>query len=259
MVRPSYHLTILPSYKKGVLEVVNFQPVTKNSLVDSIVKQIKELIVNGDIEIGERLPGERELAERFKVGRSSIREAMKALSQQGLVQRAKVGTIVSSDFSSAIGDILTTQLLVHNATHHEITQTRIVLEKEFVSLAIDNILIEELKNLQKAVNAMKKASKEKNTKDFVTADMSFHRQIALASKNSVMIFLYDAITDLIHKVQNDICFDQTVFDSSCKFHQEIYDCIEKKDKRAAQQKMTDHLENARERLLRLQERGNLRV
>lgn len=77
-----------------LIRMDNFRPIKKTTISGEIIDQIVAMVRMGRLKAGEKLPSERELGKFFNVGRSSIREALKALETIGITQRAKKGTIV---------------------------------------------------------------------------------------------------------------------------------------------------------------------
>jgi len=71
--------------------------IKRHTLPDKIINQIKEIIVNGHLKPGDKLPPERELAKRFNVGRATVREALKALNYTKIIIRTREGTIINSN------------------------------------------------------------------------------------------------------------------------------------------------------------------
>ena len=84
----------------------------------SVARQIAELIESGNLKKGDKLPAERTLAERFKVSRSSIREAIKSLAQKNLVEsRRGDGTYILADMDADIFDAFITAFSDQKKTH----------------------------------------------------------------------------------------------------------------------------------------------
>lgn len=231
--------------------MLNIKPVKKVSLCDYVIDQLKELIIKGELKVGQKIPPERELAELFNVSRSSVREAMKVLSLQGLVKRTNAGTVVSSDFGSIIEEMFTLQILLNHAGYKEIFETRRLLEKELVFLAATRRTEEELADIEKEVNRMAHAVKNNDKDLFIEADISFHQQIALASQNTVLLYLYNAIIDLVLKVANEVANDRRVLDISLNFHKEILELIKVRDSIAARDTMEKHLLDVESRVYKI--------
>lgn len=230
---------------------MNIKPIKKVSLCDYVIDQIKQLIISGELEVGQKIPPERELAELFNVSRSSVREAMKVLSLQGLVKRTNSGTVISSDLGSIIEETFTLQILLNQANFKEIFETRRLLEKELVFLTATRRTDEELCDIEKEVSRMELAVKNNDMELFLESDLSFHQQIALASQNTVLLYLYNAISDLVLKALKQVSHDRSVMDTSFNYHKKIYELIKNKDGQAARVTMEKHLHDAESRVVNL--------
>jgi len=118
---------------------MEIKPLKKQSLSDFVVAQIKKMIIDGELRKGDKLPGERELAQRFEVSRASIREALKILSLQGLLHRTNARTVVTTDFLNIIEETLTLKILLEDSSYSDIIAARLALEKSMVILAAKEI------------------------------------------------------------------------------------------------------------------------
>jgi GntR family transcriptional repressor for pyruvate dehydrogenase complex len=206
------------------------------------------MIIDGELRKGDKLPGERELAQRFEVSRASIREALKILSLQGLLHRTNAGTVVTTDFLKIIEETLTLKILLEDSSYTEISAARLVLEKSMVALAAKNITESELVLLENHLDIMDQAAKEEAMDDFVTSDVEFHRLIALFSRNSVLNSLYNSIIFLLFKVQTQVAYDKGVMQESTAYHRKIYQALAQKDAHLAEKEMEAHLIDIDKRL-----------
>ncbi|UOR11365.1 FadR/GntR family transcriptional regulator [Halobacillus amylolyticus] len=232
---------------------MEFKPIKKTSLSDYVVSQIKGMIIKNEIKIGDKLPNERELSTLFDVSRSSVREALRVLELQGLMRRSNSGTFVTANFSEIIGESLTLQILLNSATYKDIQQTRVMLERELVSSASIKRSEEALNRMKEQLENMEQSIATKDKEMFISADISFHNEIAEAADNSVLVFLYNTIIDLIYKVQRRVAYDQDVLNASVNYHTKIYEAIAERSVREAEQALVEHLEDVEKRLLRLNE------
>ena len=172
-----------------------FGPVLKQSLSDSLAQRIRGMIQRGDYTQGDRLPPIMEMARRFGVGHPTIREALKKLETMGIVEiRHGSGVYVSrSDdvlvlASPGYSGTVTKKLLL------DLIHTRIPLEMHSVSEAIKNATLEDLVELRRTLTT---AGQNLANDDVLNeVNMSFHRQIARASKNTVLTQLLRAARSL---------------------------------------------------------------
>ncbi|WP_163969642.1 FadR/GntR family transcriptional regulator [Oceanobacillus halotolerans] len=232
---------------------MKIEPIKKTSLSDFVVDQLKGLIIKREIKVGEKLPNERELSQLFDVSRNSVREALRVLELQGLLNRTHSGTYVQADFSRIIEESFTLQILLNDAKYEDIQHTRVMLEKDLVRLAAVRRSEKNLSNIQQYIDDMSKAIKEKDKEKYIAADIGFHREIAEAANNSVLLFLYNTISDLLFKVQKQVAYDDNVLTASLDYHKLIYEAVIHKDEDEAERQLVLHLNDVENRILKLNE------
>lgn len=164
----------------------------QKSLSQKISAAIRADILDGKFEIGSKIPAEPDLMVSYGVGRSTIREAIKSLSQAGvLTVRQGYGTIVNDVSNEPIEERL------KNSDFKEINYVRGLLEKEIVTLAVKNRNDQHLSLMEKALAKRKAAIVERNHENCIAADLEFHTRIAEASRNKVLFDLYKSFTSII--------------------------------------------------------------
>src|SRR5215467_12607936 len=133
-----------------------YKLVRTSRLYEQIVQQIEESIVKGDLKPGDQLPAERDLAQRFGVSRTAVREAVKALREKGLVEAySGRGTFVTNGTSQAIRQSLDLMVRINQqdgSTH--LAELRHMLEPEIAALAATRIEEQLLGTMRDAVAAM---------------------------------------------------------------------------------------------------------
>ncbi|MQR95297.1 FadR family transcriptional regulator [Fictibacillus phosphorivorans] len=102
-----------------------------------ILKQIKAIIVEDGLQAGDKLPSERELSDRLKVGRSSVREALRSLELLGLIEtRRGEGTFIREATGHRLVEVLASFILNDNKARHDLQETRHIVIKDCVELAV---------------------------------------------------------------------------------------------------------------------------
>jgi GntR family transcriptional repressor for pyruvate dehydrogenase complex len=162
------------------------------SVTDDAIAKIKEMIVSGELQPGDRLPREPDLARRLGLSRSSLREAVRALSWARILDvRQGDGTYVTSLESSVLLDAMSFIVdLHHDRNVMHILETRRVLEAAAAALAAQYINDDELTELHRLIDA---AARCATIEDFVDNDLEFHRKLALASRNPVLASMLDSL------------------------------------------------------------------
>lgn len=162
------------------------------SVADDAIAKIKEMIVSGELQPGDRLPRELDLARRLGLSRNSLREAVRALSLVRILDvRQGDGTYVTSLEADVLLDAMSFMVDLHhdrNVTH--ILEARRVMEAATAALAAQYIDEEELVELHRLIDA---AADCATVEEFVDNDLEFHRKIAIASRNPVLASLLDSL------------------------------------------------------------------
>src|SRR5579864_3402644 len=106
-----------------------FTRVQRVSLSDHIVEQIAELISRGALKPGDRIPTEKQLCEKFGVGRTSVREALRSLTVMGVLEsQMGEGTFVTTDAGRFLERSFHWGLLLNPKLVEDLTETRLMLE-----------------------------------------------------------------------------------------------------------------------------------
>lgn len=181
-----------------------YTPIRSSKVYEQITEQIEQLILSGKLRSGDRLPTERELAEQFQASRTAVREAMKTLAQKGLVDmRPGRGTIVIDGTSQAMRHSLGLMMKVGHAGGAEnLVEVREILEPEIAALAAARATEEHIAALQEAVEIMDASLDAADT--FIDADNDFHRALAKATQNALILSFVDSIVDLLSEQRKNI-------------------------------------------------------
>ena len=163
------------------------------SVTDAAIVKIRDLITSGRINPGDRLPPEQELAAVLGISRSSLREAVKALSQAKVLDvRRGDGTYVTSLEPKLLMSGLSFVVdLMEDQTLAEIFEVRKLLEPASTALAAQRITEEQLEVMRESLTAMRTAH---DPEELVIRDMDFHAHIAEATGNSSLCSILDAIS-----------------------------------------------------------------
>jgi len=231
---------------------MKIEPIKKSNLPDGIIKQIKNVILNGELKPGDKLPSERELAEKFRVGRSTIREALKALSYAKIVIRTREGTIVNRNVLDYFIDSLSEKLICKYIDFKDLLETRKILEIKLVSLASQRATTEDIETIG---NIFKKMNIEikGNPRKFIIDDIKFHESIAGAAQNRVLYEIFIAVRSLLRKSQEEVVKDPGIIKRSLEYHRQIFEAIKKQNASEAEIAMYNHLDNIEKTLMSLEE------
>ncbi len=219
----------------------NFSEINVETPVDKIIRQIKGLITSGQLEPGDKLPSERQLAERLGIGRSYVRDAIRKLEFYGILKTMpQSGTIISGLGITALEGLISDVLAIEETDFASLVETRVFLEIHSASLAAQRRTADDLVALKKALLSYE----EKLTKEnfAVEEDLLFHLKIAEASKNKVLKSLMLIITpDILNSYSNlKVCNTDTV-KKTIDEHRNILDFITSQDPIGVERAMKSHL------------------
>lgn len=178
-----------------------FQKVQPEKLSTSVVRQIEKLILRGILRPGERLPSERDLADRLGVSRPSLREAVAELQDEGLLtSRAGSGIYVADVLGSAFSPALIRLFGAHDEAVFDYLSFRRDMEGLAAERAARLGSESDLKVIQAIFDKMEAAqSRPNNAEEEARLDAQFHSAIIDASHNVVMLHMMRSMYDLLRQ------------------------------------------------------------
>jgi GntR family transcriptional repressor for pyruvate dehydrogenase complex len=212
-----------------------------------LIARIKSLIANGAISPGSKFPPERELAKEFGVNRASVRQALKVLEIMGILsQRVGDGTYLSDSAELILDEPIDFLVLLDDLSHHELFETRLIVEPELTARAAERATAEDKSALRNAIFAMERS---KTTRERLDADLAFHEAIFRASGNRICHLLFKGIHRSLLTSMGQLS-DRVSLDQPLMFHRRIYAAIREHKADEARQAMMEHLIDARSLLVR---------
>ena len=223
-----------------------YKLVRTSRLYEQIVQQIEGSILKGDLKAGDQLPAERELAQRFGVSRTAVREAVKALREKGLVEAySGRGTFITDGTSQAVRQSLDLMVKIgqpEGSTY--LAEVRAILEPEIAALAAMRVQDPELATMRDAVAVMDKAGQDPDS--YIEADLDFHLALAEAAANPLILSLIDSIVGLLREQRLRIFKVSGGPERGQVHHKRILEAMERHDSEKAREAMKAHLEQVRE-------------
>jgi len=209
------------------------------TLVEQVVSQIDSLIHSGEWPVGKRIPAEPELVRELGVSRNTVREAVKALVHAGLLEaRQGDGTYVcsSSDFGAALLRRL------RRANIAEILEVRYSLEREAARLAALRRTPEDVEVLRIHL-AQTEGSVDSNA--YIQADMALHQAIVAATYNSVLIDLYEYMSEALRTSISGVLDNTTLSHTHLRAHRALVEAIIIQNPAAAEEAARTYIEASR--------------
>lgn len=230
------------------------EPVERTTVTEEVIKRLIELVNNGTVRPGERLPSERELMEQLGVGRSSVREALRTLTLAGLLEtRPGSGTYVTCDISNFIAEQVDWSVLLGKHELLELYEVRSPLEIQAAALASERGSPDDIERLERAIHQLEFRGEELASQ--VEADLAFHTTIAEAANNKVLLRLVSSLRALLSgTIRLSTAATETRM-STVEEHRAILLAIKARDAEEARRAMARHMEISRRLALQSLDKG----
>ncbi|WP_333651480.1 FadR/GntR family transcriptional regulator [Lacrimispora sp.] len=206
-----------------------------------VISYIKKQIRSGELRIGGKLPAERELSEILGISRNSVREAIRTLDNMGVISSHQgAGNFLTGNFENNLVESLSMMFLLNQIDYKQVSELRRALEMEALMLAIDNITDEEIQSLVKIMSLLETGTEANN----VVLDKKMHYNIALASKNTLIINILQALSEVLDKFIVDLRREILSQDDSRKIlmeaHNGMLESLITRDKNLAYESINKH-------------------
>ena len=213
------------------------------NLYEQIADSIEEMIFEGGID-DMRLPTEFDLAEKYQVSRSVIREALKILNERGLVSmRAGDGSYVNIPKSGVISRVLGRVMRFNRVSDDKITEVRLLLETKTAEEAAANATNKDVALLEELNNFME--LHHDNLEIRVNKDCEFHAAIAKISHNELLEFMVESLMELLKRyIKERIVLNTGGSEGGIKYHKKIINAIKNHDTKKARSLMKGHIEES---------------
>jgi GntR family transcriptional regulator, transcriptional repressor for pyruvate dehydrogenase complex len=225
---------------------IPFGTVTRDALPDQIAARVIELITERHLKAGDRLPPERELAQAMGVSRSSLREALRALSLLGVTEmRQGDGTYLTALDPEALMRPFGLVLALSDGQLQELFEARRVIEPGLAALAAERIDESTLEALRTCVHDSAAAVPDEDA--FMRIDLQLHGLIARAASNSILWHVIGSISGMGIASRRRTNPLPGLREQSVEDHRAIVAALEARDPEAAAAAMLRHLENVQGR------------
>jgi len=220
-----------------------FQPVRRSRLYEGIVRQIQDLIADKHLQPGDRLPGERELADALSVSRAALREALRVLDFIGVVDvRPGEGTFVSTTPPTPI-DPSMYSILSERTVLLDLLDARRILEEGIVTLAARQATQDDLNELEEFLRG--RQAELAAGKEDVESDIQFHTLIAEATGNMVLVSAMRHLGEMWQQAREKTGRRDTSPQRALRFHQQILSAVRRRQAAQARRILRQHLDDMR--------------
>lgn len=206
-----------------------------------VIDYIKQQIRDGGLRIGEKLPAERELSEITGVSRNSVREAIRTLDVMGVISSQHgAGNYITGNFENNLVETLSMMFMLNQINYRQISELRRALELQALLLAIDNMQEKDVRELEQVVSQLEHMTEKNN----VILDKKLHYTVALASGNTLIIDILQALSEVIDQfiidLRREILSTETTGVLLKEAHIEIVKSLVNRDKALAYSAINKH-------------------
>ncbi|WP_127902417.1 transcriptional regulator NanR [Solirhodobacter olei] len=222
-------------------------PISRVKLSDQVQRRLLSIIETEGLEPGDVLPSERELMERYAVGRPAIREAMQNLQRMGLVEikHGERPRVAEPSFDRMVGQMSESMrhILVHSSTSlSHLKEARATFEMEMARIASRKQTPKDIADLKDILK--KQESVRLLSPAFLEWDGRFHHRIAVISGNPIFSSLSRALFDWLAQFHFDLVRKPGLEQLTLSEHWQILEAIERGDADDAARFMSEHLNRA---------------
>lgn len=197
-------------------------------LRDVVFQTLRQAILRGELQPGERLM-EIKLADKLGVSRTPVREAIRKLELEGLVLMIpRRGAEVAEITEKSLRDVL---------------EVRGALEDLAMDLACDRITADDIEKMKEAAEGFAVSLESGDVTEIAEADVKFHDIIYFATDNQRLIQLLYNLREQMYRYRVEYLKREEVHETLLKEHEHIIDCLKKRDKKAAKEAISVHIDN----------------
>jgi GntR family transcriptional repressor for pyruvate dehydrogenase complex len=219
---------------------VEFSAIRRNVIAHETIDTVKRMIVRGELQAGQRLPAERDLAVQLGVSRPSLRESIRALIALNILEsRHGEGTFVSSLEPDLLTEPIDFVLQVNNGGMEALFEARCVLEAGIAALAAERATDLELAELDDFVKQGR--TKLDDPELFIEHDIEFHERIRRAARSAVLASMLGSVSTLSLESRRRTAQNPTVRSRSLSDHVRILKTLKARDQEAARTAMLMHI------------------
>ncbi|MFV0493284.1 MAG: FadR/GntR family transcriptional regulator [Pseudorhodobacter sp.] len=215
----------------------------------ALTQVLKGMIVKGELEVGSSLPSERDLMVQYSVSRATIREALRALGAQGLIEvrrGRRGGSFVCAPSHAQLSDSIDLFIAGHDIRFIDLLAVREAIEPVAAAQAALCRSEEQVAELDRLHEEF-----EKNIDDlalFSSLNVDWHLAVVEASGNPLFLTMMRSISSALYSATTREEFDRPVREIVVKSHRRITDAIKEKDAESAQRRMLRHVTSYKEKL-----------
>lgn len=208
----------------------------------NVIDYFKKKIIEGELRPGEKLPPEREIAERLNVSRNSVREAIRIMDMTGVISSQQgSGNYITCEFQKSLAETMTMMFAMDQIDYSQISQIRQALECLALSLAIEHASEQQIDEMAKLVEKLDQSSDDEEN---VVLDKKIHFALAQASGNILVLDFLEACSGVIDMfikdVREEILRTEDRKDKLNQCHRKLVEALEEKDESKGLEALDEH-------------------
>jgi len=221
-----------------------FNSVKSNKVCQHIADQIRNAIFDGRLKPGDKLPFERELIEKFKVSKATLREALRSLEVLGFLEIRKGvsgGAFVTEVDMTKARDSFTNFLLFKNLSLKDLSEVSLLLEPYIAEKATLAVTKGDLNKLEKLIKESEHAIKNDIVFESRKDEIEFHRIIASITGNPILMFILDFVENLLIDTKEILKPGREFSNKVLKAHKRIYNGLLERNVEKVHEEMVRHI------------------
>ncbi|MFF0794361.1 FadR/GntR family transcriptional regulator [Streptomyces spiralis] len=219
-----------------------FAPIPTDRLHERVANQLRDAILDGTYQPGDRLPGERELIDLFKVSRSAVRQALLLLQQQGLIivrQGSGGGAFVSGQRLDPLLQAFENLFALQGVTAEQFVAAKAVLEPVITATAADHVDADDLAALRQNLDECESALAE--GRPIAQLLLDFHLAVAAATHNPILDLVLVALVRIAERLPTAPKDQAGDWEAMLESHRAIYTALSRRSAKAVHREMSHHL------------------
>ncbi len=232
------------------MDIEEIKPIKSAKISEQVAGQLKDLILEGRIKPGQKVPSEESLAQHFGVGRRSVREGLQSLAVMGLVTiRQGEGTFVTGvdldSYMLTMAEVLGRRFAGERNAIFQLMEVRYFLEVQVGVAAAKRAEESDLRRMEQCLRLQEEALDKQDIEAFNREDVEFHQAMVDAAKNEILAILYKTLTNLMFESLVKTNLARGVTKRPLIQHRDILSAIRQKSDKRIRETISHHLEEVR--------------
>lgn len=230
--------------EKIISSVSKSDAIVRQKLSDQVFDRLRDMVVSGELAPGDAMPSERELMDRFSVGRPAVREALQSMANKGLItishgERSRVNELNLDLALNQLDDIAKLLLNAEPANLEHLKQVRRILETGTIKIAAQQATAEDVAELRALIEEQRQHIGD--TQAFIQADVDFHMKVAEVAENPLLRAVTYAMMNWLLEYYRPLLYLSGREEITLLEHGRIVDFLERNDVQGAERMLIDHL------------------